>query len=74
VILGAWKNDPALLEEALEAFRQALLELTPERFPFRTQIAIGSAREELGRQKGDPALLAEAVGAYHQALLECTRE
>jgi tetratricopeptide (TPR) repeat protein len=75
--LGEQKGDSAWLEEAVEAFRAALLEHTRERVPLdwgATQNNLGNALSRLGERESGTARLEEAVAAYRAALEERTRE
>jgi tetratricopeptide (TPR) repeat protein len=75
--LGEQKGDSAWLEEAVEAFRAALLEHTRERVPLdwgATQNNLGNALSRLGERESGTARLEEAVAAYRAALEEYTRE
>ena len=65
------------LEEAVTAYRDALLERTRERVPLQwatTQNNLGNALSTLGERESGTARLEEAVSAYRDALLERTRE
>ncbi len=65
------------LEEAITAYRDALMEWTRERMPLgwaQTQNNLGSALQELGTRESGTAHLEEAATAYRNALLEITRE
>jgi tetratricopeptide (TPR) repeat protein len=75
--LGEQKGDSAWLEEAVEAFRAALLEHTRERVPLdwgATQNNLGNALSRLGERESGTARLEEAVEAYRAALEEWTRQ
>ena len=75
--LGERLLDTALLQRAVTAYEQALLEYTRERVPLNwatTQNNLGTALQALGERQSDPALLQRAVTAYEQALLERTRD
>jgi tetratricopeptide (TPR) repeat protein len=66
-----------LLEEAVTAYRDALLEYTRERVPLQwatTQNNLGNALKTLGARESGTARLEEAVSAYRDALLERTRD
>jgi hypothetical protein len=65
------------LEEAVTAYRDALLERTRERVPLQwatTQNNLGNALWRLGARESGTARLEEAVTASRDALLERTRE
>ena len=65
------------LEEAVAAFRAALIERTRERMPFdwaATQSNLGTALALLGERKSGEALIEEAIAAFRAALTEWTRE
>jgi tetratricopeptide (TPR) repeat protein len=67
----------ARLEEAVDAFRDALKERTRERVPLdwaMTQNNLGNALQTLGEREVGTARLEEAVAAYRDALKERTRE
>ena len=73
--LGERESGTARLEEAVQAFRAALEELTRERVPLNwaiTQINLGNALARLGERDAGTARLEEAVAAYRAALLEYT--
>jgi tetratricopeptide (TPR) repeat protein len=76
-ILGERETGTARLEEAVDAFRNALLEHTRERVPLdwaMTQNNLGNALTGLGERESGTVRLEEAVAAFHKASLECTRE
>jgi tetratricopeptide (TPR) repeat protein len=76
-ILGERDSGTARLEEAVQAYRDALLEFTRERVPrdwAMTQNNLGNALQTLGNRESGTARLEEAVQAYRDALLERTRE
>ncbi len=67
----------AHLEEAVAAYRAALLEFTRERMPLewaRTQSNLGTALASLGARESGTARFEEAVTALRAALQELTRE
>ena len=73
--LGEGESGTARLEEAVNAYRDALLERTRERVPLdwaMTQNNLGSALSTLGERESGTARLEEAVNAYRDALLEMT--
>ncbi len=73
--LGERESGTARLEEAVQAFRAALEELTRERVPLNwaiTQMNLGNALARLGERDAGTARLEEAVAAYRAALLEYT--
>ncbi len=75
--LGERESGTARLEEAIAAYRAALLEQTRERVPLqwaRTQNNLGNALRALGERESGTARLEEAVSAYRAALEERTRE
>jgi hypothetical protein len=86
-VMSAWRStrtakyerEPgtACLDEAVTAYRDALLERTRERVPLdwaATQNNLGLALLRLGEREPGTARLEEAVTAYCDALLEYTRE
>jgi tetratricopeptide (TPR) repeat protein len=75
--LGERESGTGRLEEAVTAYRAALLEYTRERVPLQwamTQNNLGNALSTLGERENDPGRLEAAVDAYQDALLELTRE
>jgi hypothetical protein len=65
------------LEQAVAAYRDALMERTRERVPrdwAQTQHNLGLALATLGGREGGTSRLEQAVAAYHDALMERTRE
>ena len=67
----------ARIEEAVEAFRAALLERTRERVPLswaKTQNNLGNALLSLGKRESGTTRLVEAVEAYRAALQEYSVE
>ena len=75
--LGERESGTARLEQAVEAYRAALLERTRERAPLdwaMTQNNLGNALQTLGERESGTARLEQAVEAYRAALLEYTRE
>ena len=75
--LGERESGTARLEEAVAAYRAALLERTRERVPLywaTTQNNLANALSSLGERESGTARLEEAVAAYRAALLEYTRE
>ncbi len=65
------------IEQAVNAFRDALLEFMRERVPLdwaATQNNLGSALQTFGQRETDKARLEQAVNAFRDALLEFTRE
>jgi tetratricopeptide (TPR) repeat protein len=76
-VLGERESGTARLEEAVAAFRDALMERTRERVPLEwalTQNILGTALQTLGERESGTARLEEAVAAYREALKEQTRE
>jgi hypothetical protein len=64
------------LEEAVAAYRDALMEQTRARVPLAwatTQNNLGNALQALGGWESGTARLEEAVAAYRDALMEQTR-
>jgi tetratricopeptide (TPR) repeat protein len=75
--LGERESGTARLEEAVAAFRSALLEYTRDRLPLQWAMAqnnLGSTLQILGERAGDTAYLEEAISAFRNALLEYTRD
>ena len=75
--LGERENGTARLEQAVEAFRNALKEFTRERMPLdsaRTQNNLGNALATLGARESGTARLEQAVEAFRNALKEFTHE
>lgn len=75
--LGARSAGTERLIEAVEAFRQTLLQWTREHVPLQwagTQNNLGTALSSLGAREAGTQHLFEAVDAFRQALLESTRE
>ena len=55
--LGERENGTARLKEAVEAYREALKEYTPDRVPLQwamTQTNLGNALAALGEKEGEP--------------------
>jgi tetratricopeptide (TPR) repeat protein len=76
-MLGERASGTARLEEAVGAFRAALMERTRERVQLdwaMTQNNLGTALGTLAERESDTARLEEAVAAYRAALTEWTRE
>jgi tetratricopeptide (TPR) repeat protein len=74
-ILGEREWATARLEEAVTAYRDALLQCTRDRVPLdsaMTQNNLGNALQALGERESGTARLEEAVNAYREALLERT--
>src|SRR5436309_3332330 len=70
-------HGPARLDEAVEAFGEALGEGTGERVRLEwaaTQSNLGNARATLGWRESGTERLGEAVATYREALKEWTRE
>jgi tetratricopeptide (TPR) repeat protein len=77
VTLGERESGTARLEQAVNAYRDALREHTRERRPLdwaMTQNNLGSALATLGEHESGTARLEQAVSAYRDALQERTRE
>ena len=75
--LGERESGTERLQEAVEAYRAALLEYTRERVPLQwamTQNNLGTALSTLGERESGTERLQQAVEAYRAALLERTRE
>jgi tetratricopeptide (TPR) repeat protein len=75
--LGERTNDPAMLEQAVEAYRLALEVYTKETLPAdwaMTQNNLGNVFGTLGERTNDPAMLERAVEAYRLALEVYTKE
>jgi tetratricopeptide (TPR) repeat protein len=75
--LGERESGTARLEEAMVAFRDALMERTRARVPLewaQTRNNLGSALSTLGERESGTARLEEAVAAYQAALEEWTRD
>ena len=75
--LGERESGTGRLDEAVEAYREALKEYTRERVPLNwaaTQNNLGTALRNLGERESGTGRLDEAVEAYREALKERTRE
>ena len=75
-VIGEREKGTARLEEAVEAYREALQEYTREVAPrdwATTQISLAAALETLGERESGTARLKAAVEAYRDALQELTR-
>ena len=75
--LGQRETGTARLEQAVAAYRDALLERTRDRVPLAwamTQNNLGTALKTLGQRETGTARLEQAVAAYRAALLERTRD
>jgi tetratricopeptide (TPR) repeat protein len=75
--LGEREGGTARLEQAVNAYRDALQEFTRERMSLDwalTQNNLGTALWELGKRASGTARLEQAVSAFRDALLERTRE
>ena len=71
----AGTNEP--LRQAVDAYREALQELTRERDALgwvRAQNGLGRALTVLGQREGDRVLLEQAIAAHQAALTQLTRE
>ena len=69
--LGERESGTARLEEAVAAYRAALMECTRERVPLdwaQTQNNLGTALLSLGERESGTARLEEAVAAFRAAL------
>ena len=74
-VIGEREKGTARLEEAVEAYREALQEYTREVAPrdwATTQISLAAALETLGERESGTARLKAAVEAYRDALQELT--
>jgi tetratricopeptide (TPR) repeat protein len=75
--LGERESGTARLEQAVNAYRDALEERTRERVPLdwaKAQNNLGTALGKLGERESGTARLEQAVNALRNALLERTRE
>jgi tetratricopeptide (TPR) repeat protein len=75
--LGEREAETARLEQAVDACREALEELTRDRVPLkwaRTQMNLGDALLTLGQREAGTARLEQAVDACREALEELTRD
>jgi tetratricopeptide (TPR) repeat protein len=75
--LGRRESGTTRLEDAVAAYRAALLERTRERVPLdwaSTLNNLGAALQTIGEREGGTARLEEAIVAYRAALEEGTRE
>ena len=75
--LGAREEGSTRLLQAVDAFKNAMLEYTRDRHPVswaRVQNNLGSALSHLGEREGNSTRLLEAVDAFTNALLERTRD
>ncbi|MCT4608169.1 MAG: helix-turn-helix domain-containing protein, partial [Pelagimonas sp.] len=75
--LGERESGTERLEQAVNAYENALLERTRERVPQNwamTQMNLGNALRTLGERESGTERLEQAVNAYENALLERTRE
>jgi tetratricopeptide (TPR) repeat protein len=75
--LGDRESGTTRLDQAVEAFREALKERTREHVPLdwaMTQHNLGAVLQTLGDRESGTARLDEAVAAYREALKERTRE
>jgi tetratricopeptide (TPR) repeat protein len=75
--LGERDSGTERLEQAVEAFQQALKEYTRDRVPLdwaATQKNLGTALQTLGARDSDTDRLEQAVEAYQQTLKEYTRD
>src|SRR5260370_1285842 len=73
---GGRENGTARLQEAMAAYRDALMERTHARVPLdwaQTQDNLGSALAALGERESGTARLKQAVAAHREALMERTR-
>jgi tetratricopeptide (TPR) repeat protein len=71
------ESGTARLEQAVNAYRDALREYTHERVPLdwaTTQNNLGNALQRLGQRESGTARLEQAVNAFRDALQERTRE
>lgn len=77
-ILGERESGTETLQQALEAYREALKEFTRERLPLRwafIQMNVGNAFSAIGeKERGTTLFTGQAIAAYHEALKEYTRK
>ena len=76
-VLGERESGTIRLEEAIEAYRSALVERTRKSYPLEwatIRRELGVALATLGRRESGTTRLEEAVAAFHSALEEFTRE
>ena len=76
-ILGEREGSTERLEQAVQAYRDALLEYTRDRAPLNwamTQNNLGAALSILGEREGNTDRLKQAEQAHRDALLENTRD
>ena len=76
-VYGAQTGKSDALRESIDAYMQALEEMTRDRVPLdwaMTQNNLGNALSTLGQRESGTARLEQAVTAYRDALLERTRE
>ena len=75
--LGERESGTEHLQQAVDAYRLALQELTRERAPLdwaKILVDLGNALENLGERESGTEDLQQAVDAYHLALQELTRD
>ena len=75
--LGERDSDTVRLEQAVEAYQQALEERTQARVPMdwaMTQNNLGNVLQRLGERDSDTNRLEQAVAAYQRALEERTQD
>jgi len=76
-ILGERESSASRLEQAVDAYTDALQERTRDRVPLdwaMTKMNLGNALQKLGQRESDTARLEQAVDAYTDALLEYTKD
>jgi ATP-dependent Clp protease adapter protein ClpS/tetratricopeptide (TPR) repeat protein len=75
-VLGGHRNDPAMIEAAVLAFRAALSEKARLPLPERVHAceSLGNALRDLGAREAGTVRLDEAVVAFGEALGDLTRE
>jgi tetratricopeptide (TPR) repeat protein len=73
-ILGERASDTMQLDQAVDAYREALKELTPGHVQWaKTQVVLGTALKALGECESRTERLIEAVNAYREALKDQPR-
>jgi len=75
--IGKRESGTARLEQAVEAYHNALQEWTQDKVPLEwaaTQNNLGTALQTFGERESGTARLEQAVVAYHKALQEWTQD
>jgi|GWRWMinimDraft_9_1066018.scaffolds.fasta_scaffold00094_5 tetratricopeptide (TPR) repeat protein len=75
-IMGNQTGSNQPLEEAIEAYRAAIIERPRDRIPLKwamLHINLGVTFQELGTRNSGTEYLKQSVEAYHMALMEITR-